>query len=932
MRRLPALLLLGVVLLFILPSSVQYFTDWLWFRELGYEGIFLRTLNAQLTVFTATFTAVFLFLFFNLRIARGSISRPRVTIGTDADGRAIAVDTGPLARLALPAAVIVAFGFGLAGARNWMLWLNFANGLPFGQADPLFGLDISFYVFRLPAWNALQQQALFTSILALVGCGLYYVLSGSFVIEPRTQAGFWPSIRLMPSARRHLGLLAALSFVELAWGTWLERPQLLLTQADALFGASYADAHARLPFLWLTIAVLGLGAALAIVQGFSRRAWPLPLAIALYFGVSIGGGIYAASVQRFSVMPNELNRERPYLVNNIEATRRAYALDRVEEREHSGDAELSARDIIANASTIENVRLWDHVPLLQTFAQIQEIRTYYDFKSVDNDRYMIDGKYRQVMLSARELSPESIPNRTWVNERLMYTHGYGLTLGPVNQVTTEGLPVLMIRDLPPVSTTNLKVDEPSIYFGELSSDYVLVNTKQREFHYPKGDDNETTVYAGSGGVSIGTFWRRLMFALRFADTDILFTNQLTAESRILYNRRVADRVQQLAPFLSYDGDPYLVLWNGRLVWIQDAYTTTRNYPYATPTLYQNGRINYIRNSVKIVIDAYHGSTSFYLAEPTDPIALTLAKIFPGLLQPLATMPAELRKHIRYPEDIFAIQASLYQNYHMTNPQVFYNKEDQWQVPTLDAERGSVTMQPYYTIMRLPGEKHEEFIQMLPFTPKLKENLSAWMVARSDPEEYGKLLVFQFPKQKFVFGPKLIVGRINQDEVISPQISLWNQQGSRVIWGTLLVIPINESLLYVRPLYLQSSEAKIPELKQVIVAYQGRIEMAETLTRALARIFGSSITGALAPDRLSSSATSVVATPAAEDVAVPAGRAGGGPGAPADSTVASLVAEMRSHFDAADKALRTSDSAAYAEEMKKARDVLDRLERLQRIKK
>jgi uncharacterized membrane protein (UPF0182 family) len=626
-------------------------------------------------------------------------------------------------------------------------------------------------------------------------------------------------------------------------------------------------------------------------------------------------------------MPNEFNRERPYIVNNIEATRRAYALDRVEEREHSGDAELTAKDIIANAPTIENVRLWDHLPLLQTFGQIQEIRTYYEFRSVDNDRYTIDGKYRQVMLSARELNPESIPNRTWVNERLMFTHGYGLTLGPVNQVTTEGLPVLFIRDLPPVSTAGLRVDQPSIYFGELSSDYVLVKTKQREFHYPKGDDNETTVYDGAGGVSIGTFWRRLMFALRFTDTDILFTNQLTADSRILYHRRIADRVQQLAPFLSFDADPYLVLSNGRLLWIQDAYTTTPNYPYATPTTYQNDRVNYIRNSVKIVVDAYHGSTSFYLAEPSDPIALTLEKIFPGLLMPMSEMPADLRKHVRYPEDIFMIQAAMYQRYHMTNPQVFYNKEDQWQVPTLEAERGSVTMQPYYTVMRLPGERHEEFIQMLPFTPRLKENLSAWMVARSDAEEYGKLLVFQFPKQKFVFGPKLIVGRINQDEKISPQVTLWNQQGSRVIWGTLLVIPVNESLLYVRPLYLQSSEAKIPELKQVIVAYQGRIEMAETLTRALGRIFGSSITSSLAPDRLSSNATSVVTAPADEKAGATATATPAS--ATLDATVASLVAEMRSHWDAADKALRAGDFAAYGDEMKKAREVLDRLERLKK---
>ena len=925
MRRFPGLVLLGIALLFVVPSSVTYYTDWLWFHELGYEGIFVRTINAQLAVFTGTFALIFLFLFINLRIARGTITRPRVTLGTAADGRPIALDTGALARLALPTAAILALGMAVAAAREWLMWLNFFNGVPFGQSDPLLGRDVAFYVFRLPVWRAIQQQALAVCVLSLIGCGLYYVLSGSFVIEQNPRAGLWPRIRLLTSARRHMGLLVSMIFLLLVWSTWLELPTMMLTPATVtFFGASYADVHARIPILWLTMAVLAGGAVMAIVHGFTRRGWPLPLAIAAYLIVSIGGGIYSASVQRFSVKPNELNREQPFIANNIDATRRAYALDRVEEREHSGDAELTAKDITANASTIENVRLWDHQPLLQTFAQIQEIRTYYEFKNVDNDRYMIDGKYRQVMLSARELNPESIPNRAWVNERLVFTHGYGLTLGPVNQVTTEGLPVLMIRDLPPVSTVNLRVDQPSIYFGELSSDYVLVKTKQAEFHYPKGDDNVTSTYEGSGGVSIGTFWRRLMFALRFTDTDILFTNQLEPDSRIMYHRRIADRVQVLAPFLTYDADPYPVISDGRLFWIQDAYTTSGYFPYSTPTLYQDGRVNYIRNSVKIVIDAYHGSTSFYLAEPTDPIAQTLAKIFPGMLQPLSAMAPDLQKHVRYPEDIFKIQADIYRSYHMTNPQVFFNNEDQWQVPTLETERGVVAMQPYYTIMRLPGEQREEFIQMLPFTPRQRENLSAWMVARSDPEHYGKLLVFQFPKQKFVFGPKLIVGRINQDEVISPQVTLWNQQGSRVIWGTLLVIPINESLLYVRPLYLQSPEGKIPELKQVIVAYQGRIEMAETLTRALAKIFGSAVTAALAPDRMSSSATSVVETPAVDD------KPGASPTATATpDTMAALIAEMDAHFEAADKALKSGNLAGFDAEYKKGRAVFERLKRIKK---
>jgi uncharacterized membrane protein (UPF0182 family) len=927
-RSFPGLFLIATIALFVVPSAVSFYADWLWFGELGYEGLFLRILNAQAAIFLATASAVFAVLYLNLRIARRTLNRPHVVLGTGVDGRAIAFEGRRIAGLALPAALIIALAIGLSASRQWMTWLAFFNGVPFGQADAIFGRDVSFYMFRLPALELLRSQALATVMLALVGCGLYYVLSGSFVIEPR-YGMFWPRFRLVPLARRHLGILAAAVFALLAWGTWLEIPGTLLTAATPTvgFGASYVDVHARLPFLWVSLAVLAIGAGLALVYGFGHRGWPLPLAIGLYMIVSIAGGLYGAFVQRLIVLPNELDRERPYIVHNIEATRKAYALDRVEEREISGDAQLSAKDIIANAGTIENVRLWDHQPLLQTFAQIQEIRTYYDFHAVDNDRYAIDGKTRQVMLSVRELNSESIPNQSWINERLTFTHGYGLTLGPVNQVTTAGQPVLFVRDLPPVSTVpDLRIDQPSIYFGELSNNYVLVRTRQPEFHYPRGDDNETTYYEGSGGVPVGGLLRRLLFAIRFANTDILVTNQITPDSRILFYRRINERVSHLAPFLSYDADPYPVVSQGRIFWIQDAYTLSASYPYATPTQHGERPINYIRNSVKVVVDAYNGSVTFYLAEPGDPVALTLNNIFPGMLRPLADMPADLRRHLRYPEEIFKIQATVYQSYHMTNPQVFYNKEDQWQVPAFEVDRASVPMQPYYTVMRLPGERETEFIQMLPFTPRLKENLAAWMAARSDGEHYGRLFVFQFPKQKIVYGPKQIVGLINQDQVISQQITLWSQGGSSVIWGTLLVIPVNESLLYVRPLYLRSPEGRIPELKRVIVVYQNRIVMAETLTLALGQIFGKSVVAALESDRLESAATPVLTI----DDPGPGGalEAGGGGGA-ADQVWLQLVAEMRQHFDRADQAMRAGNLAGYADEMKKAEAVLQKLERIKR---
>ena len=927
LRSLPGLLVLAFVLLLVVPSAVRFYTDWLWFRELGYEGLFLRGLNAQAVVFGATFVAVFGFLYLNLRFARKRTSeRPHVVFGTGPDGRPISLEGQRLAGLALPVSVGLALLLGISGAGHWLDWLNLFNSGPFGQTDPLQGRDVSFYVFRLPILQTIRQQALIVSLLTLIGCGVYYVFSGSFVIEARPGVSAWPRVRLVLAARRHLSLLTALVLGLMAWGAWLEIPSMLIMPAPTsvvAYGASYADIYARIPFLWATLAVLAIGAALSIWHGFSRRGWPLPLAIAAYFVLVLAGGLYAGFVQRFLVTPNEQQREMPFLLHNIAATRQAYALDRVEERELSGDAELSANDIVENASTIQNVRLWDHDPLLQTFGQIQEIRTYYDFHRVDNDRYRIDGKSRQVMLSVRELNTESMPNRSWINERLQFTHGYGLTLGPVNEVTTEGLPVLFVQDLPPVSSKpkDFRLDQPSVYYGELSNSYALVKTSQPEFHYPRGNDNVTTFYTGSGGVPVGGLMRRLLFAIRFASTDILVTNQINSESRIMYHRQIGERVRLLAPFLTFDSDPYPVINDGRLFWIYDAYTTTANYPYATPVSMTSGPINYIRNSVKVVIDAFHGSVTFYLAEPGDPLIQTIDRVFPGMLQPLASMPEGLRQHVRYPEDIFKIQAAIYTTYHMTNPLVFYNKEDQWEVPALDSAQNAQLMQPYYTIMRLPGEKQPEFIQMLPFTPRAKDNLAAWMVARSDGDRYGRLLVFQFPKQKIIFGPRQIVSRISQNQDISPQITLWGQQGSEVRWGTLLVIPVNESLIYVRPLYLRSANGRIPELKQVVVAYQDRIVMAESLTLALSRIFGRGIINALAPDQLDKGTTSILQT--VQDLPpLPIGTA--------DPQLAALAAEGKAYYDRAVEALRAGDLAAFGEEWKKLGDVFARIEKLNKL--
>ncbi|MCY4075613.1 MAG: UPF0182 family protein, partial [Acidobacteria bacterium] len=727
--------LIALLLVVALPSLAELYTEWLWFGETGYQSVFLKTLAAKGLIGAAVFVPAFLFLLGNLRIALRRFTSPYVLFPGGGDLQPIVLEPRHFGLVAILVSALLAFFLGVVASSQWLAILRFLEPTPFGQADPLFGYDVGFYVFTLPFLDIARYICFALVVLAAIGSIAAYVGSARLSVGPE---GF--SIDL--KARQHLLLLGAGAFALLAWGAYLDIPRLLTTPSGIVFGASFVDVNLRLYVLQGMLVVAGLGAAAAAYAAFTRANWPVAAGVGAYVVVWIGGGGAATGLQQLVVTPDEQQREAPYLVHNIAATRQAFDLDAVEERAVSGDALLTLQDIEDNAETINNVRLWDHQPLLDTFAQIQEIRTYYEFASVDNDRYVVDGEYRQTMLSSRELNSDSLPNRSWINERLQYTHGFGVALGPVNQVTQEGLPVLFIQDLPPRSETDLAVEQPSIYFGELSNDYVLVNTGTDEFHYPEGEDNVSTRYDGSGGVEIGSLFRRLLFSLRFRSYEILVSGQLDADSRVIYHRNISDRVATIAPFLRYDADPYLVIADGRLYWMRDAYTVSDRYPYSTPVT--NG-INYIRNSVKIVIDAYNGTTTFYLAEPDDPIGTTLGKIFPGLLKPLDEMPETLQQHIRYPEGIFSLQTAMFSTFHMTNPSVFYNREDEWEVPVIDNEQ----MEPYYTIMRLPGEERAEFIQMLPFTPRGKNNLAAWMVARSDGENYGKMLVFQFPKQKVV---------------------------------------------------------------------------------------------------------------------------------------------------------------------------------------
>ena len=895
------------MLFFAGPSLVTFYTDWLWFGEVGFQQVFLTTLRAQGTLFTIAFGVAALWLTLNLRLALASVGDLR-PVFTTREGIEVALPGRQEMRmLASGVALLLAAVIGFYASSQWETWLAWRNAVPFGQADPILGRDVSFYVFTMPFLQFVRRTLQGLVVLALLGSGAIYLLSGSLTSR------FGSMLSMTPSARRHLSLLAAAFLLLLAFGAWLGQAERLIQQSSAIFyGPGYADVNGRMPAAILLMGVSLVGAALAIVQAVTPRNWPIPVAAGLYLLVAIGGEVYSTLVQRFVVAPNEQTRETPFIQHNIDATRRAFALDRVEARDLSGDALLTREDITANSATIENVRLWDHQPLLDTFGQLQVIRTYYDFVGVDNDRYHFDGSPRQVMLSPRELNSNNLPNRTWVNDRLTFTHGYGLTLGPVNQVTNEGLPVLFVRNLPLETTPDLAIDEPSIYFGEISNDYAIVRTATREFHYPRGEDNVFNQYEGRGGIEIGSLWRKLVFALHFRAYQILLSNEIDADSRILIHRDIDDRVRRLAGFLTFDQDPYLVVADGRLYWMYDAYTITGRYPYSTPV--RPGAPNYIRNAVKIVIDAFHGTTTVYMADSADPIAATYARMFPNMFTPLDQMPASLREHIRYPEDIFSIQAAVYATYHMTQPAVFYNREDQWEVPVIEDANDARPMQPYYTIMRLPGEAEPEFIQMLPFTPRNRDNLAAWLAARSDGEHYGTLRVFQFPKQTVIFGPRQVVARINQDQAISPQITLWNQQGSQVIWGTLMVIPIGESLIYVRPLYLRAQGGRIPELARVIVAYDNQIVMEETLEAGLARMFGATL-----PRRQPD--VELTQGPPAGSEAAPAGAP---PPAPAGSDLSGLAAQARGHYDRAIEAQRAGDWAKYGEELRLLGEVLARM--------
>lgn len=907
--RLWTALVIGVLLFFWLTLGVPVYTDYLWFASLGFESVYVTAALGQIAIFFAAavpFVAIFLG---NLILARRLSTREPLF-----EGQRRLLDARFFGWLIALMTAALGIGVGLAAAPRWMDFLRFVNQSPFGISDPLFGLDIGFFVFSLPLYRFLQSWLIITLLAALGGVSFIYFVAQVSKLRTRKAS-------LLPHVRWHISALGAALLAVVAWGHRLDAFELVYSPRGVVFGASYTDVHADLPVLqamfWLALAV----AALLLANVILRRVWLPIIGLVLWLVVGLAAmNVLPGFVQRYSVEPNELAAEQPYIEYNINYTRQAYGLDEVDARDFGQVQPLTDQQLVANRTTLANVRLWDYRPLSQTYRQLQEIRLYYRFHDLDVDRYRLGGDYRQVILSARELDQSQLQTATWVNLHLQYTHGYGAVMNPVNEVAAEGLPRFWIKDVPPVSVVPLRIDRPEIYFGELTDNYVFVHTGIEEFDYPLGEENVYTRYQGSGGITMNSLINQLAFAIRLSDVNLLFSQYITSDSRLLMNRRIQERAELIAPFLSYDKDPYLVILDGRLYWIQDAYTVSDRYPYSQPVTkageYQG--INYIRNSVKVVTDAYDGTITFYIADEKDPLIRTYAAIFPGLFTPLAQMPDGLRQHLRYPEGLFRLQAAMFQTYHMSDVNVFYNREDIWSIPEEVYGQSGQAGEPFYVIMRLPGEASEEFMLIQPFTPATKDNLVAWLAGRCDGDSYGQLLLYRFPKNALVFGPRQIEARIDQDPDISAQLTLWGQRGSQVIRGNLLVIPIEGALLYVEPLYLQSEASKLPELKRVIVASGERVVMRETLGEALVQLLGPA-------------AGEAVARAASQPPQAP----GGQPAASSEPTgasvsldvarrVAELVRLADDQYMAAQAALKNGDWAAYGNQLAALQQTLQQM--------
>ena len=852
------LIVLAAILLIFLFSEtlVNVLTESWWFQSIGYDSVFWTRLRWQGAISLLSFLSWWGVLFANYRIAQYLTRHRLMTVSQNREWDPYL--PGLVRGISLTLITLLSIGAAISGVAQWEAVLKFLNPVPFGTVDPLYGRDISFYVFQLPLYEVLRNGTLELLIWSLIFSVIIYALKG----EIRPERG-WKYF-LTGEVKTHLCLLLALLAVVAALGFWVARYELLYSPTGVVYGAGYTDVNARLAAYGI-LGFITVAVGVLFVASVWRGGFSLPLAAIGVYAVAavLLAGAYPWFQQSFVVEPTELEKETPYIEHSIAFTRAAYGLDSVQQEDFAVEDGLTPAALSNNRATLDNIRLWDYRPLRTTYSSLQTLRPYYRFRDVDIDRYTVEGDYRQVMLSPRELRTQALPEtaQTWVNRHLIYTHGYGLAMSPVNQVTREGLPQLWIKDLPPQTSVDIAIEQPRIYYGEETIDYIVTGTRQPEFDYPLGDENASYAYTGAGGVPL-TGPRRLAYTYDFGAMPLLLSKYVTPDSRIQYHRTIRDRVAQLAPFLSLDSDPYLALIDGRMQWIVDAYTTSTRYPYSQPLQRSQGEgaqfnasirriansgTNYIRDAVKVVVDAYDGTVTLYAADTNDPILASYQRIFPNLFTSMDEAPAQLKAHFRYPLNLFKIQAQMYLAYHIQRPEVFYNQEDLWAFPTqVSREENAEVVEPYYVIMKLPGSDIEEFLLILPYTPVGKDNMVAWMAARCDGETYGELVLYEFSRQALIYGPRQIDTRIDQDPEISQQLTLWNQEGSEVFRGDLLVIPVDQSLLYVEPIYLQArgagdgSGGGIPELRRVIVSYDDTIVMETTLEQALNQIFGEAV--------------------------------------------------------------------------------------------
>ena len=974
-----AAIVLFVLFLFVLGGFLlDFWTDAIWYHSVGYDSVFWTRIGTQGGLFVLTLVVALLFLLGNVwlagrllppadpnrpnplaaffeRLGEGTTGGDRYQDGpfsgssrTDPFGRPlrgdlprrpVVIDTGdipdltPFAGLAIiVVAALLALGAAGSVASRWetiQLWLHQVPFSPAGEGavtDPIFGRDIGFFLFQLPFLRLSQSVANGLIFAALLVAGARYVLG--------IAAGSTP---VPTGVRVHVAVLVGLFLLSSAGGYQLDKLELVYGSRGSVFtGVAYTDQHAQFLALDVLTIIAGLAAALLVGGAFTRWTWPLGLVLIGWFSASIVlGNLYPEAIQRFTVVPNQLAQESPYIANNIAMTRLAYGLDTWKGIDYRGEGTVTQDQIDKEQGTFQNARLWDYRPLGSTLDQVQTIRQYYDFTDVDTDRYKINDQLRQVMLSARELVQEkaSSPGQ-WVNQRITFTHGIGIAMVPVNEATTEGQPNLFISNLPPVSVPGVPaVSQPRIYFGERPSTYIVTGARQPEFDYPVGGTDaagpasSTTTWTGTTGIHLDTTLARLLFALRFRDLDLFISDQVTSSSQLLFHRSLADRLPRIAPFLRYDKDPYVVVTDdGRLMYVQDAYTISNRFPNAnafdTSQLADGSGLagddfNYIRNSVKVVVDAYDGTTTFYAADPSDPILRAYEGVFPGVFKPLDQMPADLRAHLRVPEELFNVQTQMYGSYHVDNQAIFFQGTDRWTVPTLQTgQSGQLPEEAYYVVMRMPGEPAPEFLLLQPMVPSGRQNMISWVAARNDDPNRGQVRVYQFPRDTTIFGPGQIQSRINQDSTISAQRTLWDQSGSQVIFGNLIVVPVQDSLLYLEPVYLQSTGAKFPEFKKIVVASPTRVVWGDTLAEALRLL----LSGAPLPSP--SPAGSPGASPSPSPGGTPVASATPGPTLPSD--VASLIAYANLHFDRAQEALRNNDFATYGQEMKLVQDALREL--------